>query len=150
MDHQRPKLRIGGSLSIVGALVALGLTAGAAHAQTMSASGSQFNRGYGFSYGELNNPVNVAVRDSNGNRVFVDGVTQIGSDQSVFANGRAAGAADAFAGVGAIGGGTAIGNSLSVNVQGNWNTVIVNSKQINNGDVSATTVLNGKVNLDGN
>lgn len=123
---------------------------GAAQAQTMSSSGSQFNRGYGFGYGELNNPVNVSTRDASGNRVFVDGVTQTGSDQSVFSSAYANGAVDAYSGAGTIGGGgTAIGNNLQVNVQGNWNTVIVNSKQINNGDVSATTVLNGKVNLDG-
>lgn len=152
MDHQRPKQDRSRQRLFAGAtLAALGVAAaGGANAQSMSSSGSQFNRGYGFGYGELNRPIDVTTRDTLGNKIIVDGVTQIGSDQSVFANGRAAGAADAFAGVGAIGGGgTAIGNNLQVNVVGNWNTVVVNSKQINNGDVSATTVLNGKVDIDG-
>ena len=47
----------------------------------------------------------------------------------------------------AIGGSTAIGNSLNVVVQGNHNTVIVNSRQTNNGTVTAGTALNGTLNL---
>ena len=79
----------------------------------------------------------------------MDGVTQIGSDQSMFAkSGSTTGASDAYSGAGAIGGATAIGNNLSVNVSGQYNTVIVNSSQTNTGSVSATTTLNGKVNLD--
>ena len=39
----------------------------------------------------------------------------------------------------------AVGNQLNVITQGSWNTVIVNSTQINNGD--QTTVLNGKLDL---
>ena len=155
MDHTRLKPRISRQRLVAGAVLtgALALTAGAAEAQSMSSSGSQFNRGYGFGYGELNRPVDISTRDQFGNKIIVDGVTAIGSDQSVFANARAVGAADAFAGVGAVGGsagGTAIGNNLQVNVQGNWNTVIVNSQQTNSGDVSASTVLNGKVDIDGN
>lgn len=156
MDQQRPSERLGkGAIgrrrcATAVALAALASSAGVANAQSLSSSGSQFNRGYGFGYGELNRPVDITTRDTLGNRVFVDGVTQIGSDQSVFANGRATGAADAFAGVGAIGGSaSAIGNNLQVNVVGNWNTVIVNSNQTNNGNISATTVLNGKVDIDG-
>jgi holdfast attachment protein HfaA len=32
-------------------------------------------------------------------------------------------------------------------VQGSWNTVIVNSNQTNNGDVTAGTALNGNLDL---
>ena len=46
-----------------------------------------------------------------------------------------------------IGGATAIGNSLNVVVQGNHNTVIVNSNQINNGNITAGTVLNGTLDI---
>ena len=42
---------------------------------------------------------------------------------------------------------TAIGNSLNVQVQGTWNTVIVNSKQENNGDQTANASLNGKLDM---
>ena len=52
-------------------------------------------------------------------------------------------------GFGQLGGATAIGNNLNVTVQGNWNTVIIDSTQINNGDVTANVELNGQVDLDG-
>ena len=50
---------------------------------------------------------------------------------------------DAVAGVGAGSGSTAIGNNLVVVTQGSWNTVIINSTQTNNGNVSASSSLNG-------
>ena len=60
--------------------------------------------------------------------------------------GRRLGAGHRGAGFGAgIATGTAVGNQLNVITQGNWNTVIVNSTQINNGN--QTTVLNGKIDL---
>ena len=111
--------------------------------------GSAYNAGYGFGSGELSRPVNVSRRaDSSGNTVVVDGVTKIGDDQSVFYSRRTGGAGDSFGGVGGLGTATAVGNNLVVSVQGSNNTVIVNSSQINNGAVTAQTVLNGKVNLD--
>ncbi len=124
------------------------LLAPAAFAQS-SGSGSQFNAGYGWSSGQMANPVNVSrTYDSSGNHVIVDGVTQTGSDQSVFYSRQTAGAGDSYSGAGALGG-TAIGNNLVVSVQGSNNTVVVNSTQTNNAPVTATTVLNGQVNLDG-
>jgi holdfast attachment protein HfaA len=123
--------------------------AGAAHAQS-SGSGSQFNAGYGWSSGQMTNPINVSrAYDANGNHVVVDGVTQTGSDQSVFYSNRTNGAGDSYSGAGGLGG-VAIGNNLQVSVVGNNNTVVVNSTQTNNAAVTATTVLNGQVNLDGN
>ena len=46
--------------------------------------------------------------------------------------------------------GQAIGNQLNVITNGNYNTVIVNSTQINNGNQTATssTALNGKIDLN--
>ena len=49
-----------------------------------------------------------------------------------------------------FGGATAIGNNLTVITQGSWNTVIVNSTQINNGDVTANATSSGVGNNDGN
>ena len=46
-------------------------------------------------------------------------------------------------GPGAIAGSTAIGNNLNVVVQGSHNTVIVNSRQTNTGNVTARTDLTG-------
>lgn len=127
-------------LGVVAALAA----SGAAAAQSMSTNSASFNAGYGRIAGQENHPVDVSTRDANGNRVIVDGLILSGEDQSGFS--RAWGAADAYAGVGAVGGGSsAIGNNLVVVTQGSNNTVIVNSTQTNNGAVSATTNLNSGV-----
>ena len=124
--------------------------AGPVHAQSGSSTLSSFNQGYNGGLSNFESAVNVSTRNAAGNLVITDGVTQIGSDKSVFSkSGSTSGASDAFSGAGAVGGASAIGNNLSVNVSGNYNTVVVNSTQVNNGSVSATTVLNGKVNLDG-
>ncbi|MBC6983714.1 holdfast anchoring protein HfaA [Caulobacter sp. 17J80-11] len=136
------------SAAALGAL-ALALCASGAAAQSMSSTSAEYNAGYGRTPGQENRPVNPSTRDANGNRVIVDGVMQIGSDQSVYARASAFGAGDAYAGAGALGGATAIGNNLSVIVQGSWNTVIINSTQINNGDVVAGADLNGSIDLDG-
>jgi holdfast attachment protein HfaA len=123
------------------------LAAGQAHAQYMSSNSAEYNAGYGRYAGQENQPVDVTTRDANGNRVIVDGLILSGEDQSSFA--RATGAADAYAGVGAIGGGaSAIGNNLVVVTQGSNNTVIVNSTQINSGNVSARSNLNAGVGND--
>lgn len=131
------------------AFLAAALAAGTgAAAQSMTTNSAEFNAGYGRYSGQENRAVDVTTRDANGNRVIVDGLILTGEDQSSFS--RAGGAADAFAGVGALGGGaTAIGNNLVVVTQGNHNTVIVNSSQVNNGPVTATTQLNGGVSGDG-
>ena len=115
-----------------------------AHGQTMRANSADFNAGYGRRAGSENHPVEISTRDANGNRVIVDGIIQSGEDQSTFAFGSGAG--ESYSGVGSLGGGaSAIGNSLVVVTQGSYNTVIVNSNQINNGNVSAGTNLNGGV-----
>ena len=113
----------------------------AAGAQTMTSNSAAYNAGYGRTAGSENQPVNVSTRDANGNRVVVDGLILTGEDQSSFST--ASGAIDSFAGVGASSGGsTAIGNSLVVVTQGNYNTVIINSTQTNTGAVTATTKVN--------
>lgn len=132
----------------VAALVAAAAAGATAQAQSMITNSAEFNAGYGRYSGQENRPVDVTTRDANGNRVIVDGLILSGQDQSSFA--RSGGAADAFAGVGAVGGGaSAIGNNLVVVTQGNYNTVIVNSRQVNNGPVTATTQLDGGVSGDG-
>ena len=114
------------------------LMANTTMAQSMDANSAAFNAGYGRIAGSENHPINVSTRDANGNRVVVDGLILTGEDQSSFS--QASGAIDSFAGVGAgSGGSTAIGNSLVVVTQGNYNTVIVSSNQTNTGTVSAGT-----------
>jgi holdfast attachment protein HfaA len=143
--------RIAGASPRIAAGLAVLAFASAAHAQSASSTASQFKAGYGSAgMSTWEQPVNVSMRDANGNLVITDGVIQTGGDQSIFSRLQAGGAADAYAGAGAVGGGSsAIGNNLSVNVQGDYNTVVVNANQTNNGDVTATTVLNGKVDLNG-
>lgn len=119
-------------------IAACALGAGAAQAQQMTTNSADFNAGWGRYAGSENHLVDVSTRDANGNRVIVDGLILTGEDQSSFS--RSWGSADAYAGVGASSGGaSAIGNNLVVVTQGNYNTVIVNSTQVNNGDVSAGT-----------
>lgn len=128
-----------------------GLVAAPGLAQTFGSSGgSSFNAGYNAGSGEFSQAINVSRRaDSSGNMVVVDGVTKTGDDQSVFYARRTGGAGDSYGGVGGLGTATAVGNNLVVSVQGSNNTVVVNATQTNTGAVTAKTVLNGKVNLDG-
>ncbi|WP_203292076.1 holdfast anchoring protein HfaA [Maricaulis parjimensis] len=81
----------------------------------------------------------AAARSQNGNRVIIDGIIQTGvgvsTQTGLFGGGVGSGA-------------TAIGNQLNVNVTGQYNTVIVNSNQINNGDINASANANGNVSSD--
>lgn len=131
---------------------------GAASAQSTSSSLSQYSRGYGSGASSYAEPINVSTRDANGNRTIIDGVIQSGNSNSIFGKLSVAGAGSEYTGAGssttttgtAGGTATAIGNNLVVVTSGSYNTVIVNATQTNNGPVTATTtVLNGKINLDG-
>lgn len=114
------------------------LTAAPALAQTMSTTSTGFETGYGRTRGQEERAIDPSTRDANGNRVLLDGVIVTGGDQSIYSKSMTYGAGDSYSGAGAVGGATAIGNNLSVVVNGNYNTVIVNSTQTNNGNVTAT------------
>ena len=121
--------------------VTLALSAAAA-AQSAGSSGlGTFQAGYGGSRYTTARPQTGSTRDANGNRLIVDGIIQAGASAYSSASG---GVSSTFSGAGGttLGGSTAIGNSLNVVVQGNHNTVIVNSTQVNNGAVTAGTNLN--------
>lgn len=120
-------------LAFIGTVAAAGV-----QAQSMSATSSAFETGYGRTRGAEERAIDPSTRDANGNRVLLDGVIITGSDNSVYSQSRTYGAGDSYSGAGALGGATAIGNNLSVVVQGNYNTVIVDSTQINNGNITAT------------
>ncbi len=107
-------------------------------AQSMQTRSSDFNYGYGRRPGQDTQGIDPSTRDANGNRVILDGVIQTGSDFSMYARTRTSGAGDNYSGAGALGGATAIGNNLQVIVNGSHNTVIVDSVQTNNGNVTAT------------
>ena len=121
-------------------------------AQTTGSSGAaQFQQGYGSARSATSTATTGSTRDANGNRLIVNGIIQSGASSY---SSQSGGVASAYAGAGSsssggstVGGSTAIGNQLNVVVQGSHNTVIVNSKQTNNGDVNASTALNGTLNL---
>jgi len=111
---------------------------------------SDFERPFGFGIGEENRPFDPGTRDVNGNRLIVDGRIITGDDLSSFTTSTLATGGQSLSGAGFVGQGfsqnTAIGNQLNVITQGSYNTVIVDSTQINNGDQSA--ILNGEINLN--
>lgn len=122
-----------------------------AAAQSINTSQAQFTIGYGRTPGQENRAVeNYGLRDASGNLVVVDGVVQQGNISSFSASSANASATASAAAGGSFTGGvgqssaTAIGNNLTVITQGDFNTVIVNSTQINNGAVTAgATVAKG-------
>src|SRR5690606_14546832 len=85
------------------------------------------------------------TRNANGNRLVVDGIIQ--QNGSAYSRSDSSSSSSHFSGGGGfgtnIGGYTAIGNNRNVVVQGNRNTVVVNSTQTNTGDITAGTTLNG-------
>ncbi|MDO9609365.1 MAG: holdfast anchoring protein HfaA [Brevundimonas sp.] len=132
--------------------VAPSLAPSIAVAQTTGSSGAaRFQQGYGSARSSTTTATTGSTRDANGNRLIVNGIIQSGASSY---SSQSGGVASAYAGAGSssssgstVGGSTAIGNQLNVVVQGSHNTVIVNSKQTNNGDVNAGTALNGNITL---
>ena len=138
----------------IGALAASAAVAlaGAAAAQSARTNSAEFNGGWGRIQGTENHAIDVSTRDRNGNRVIVDGVILDGGSDT-FTQTDNSGAGSVFSGAGGRtrwSTATAIGNNLQVITQGNYNTVIVNSTQINNGDVTANNddSLNGELDLN--
>jgi len=135
----------------VAALALPAMAAGAASAQsTGSAGAAQFQAGYGASRYTTAQASSGSTRDANGTRLVVNGIIQSGASSY---SSSSAGVSSGYAGAGssnngtAIGGATAIGNSLNVVVQGNRNTVVINSNQTNTGNITAGTALNGTLNF---
>ena len=116
----------------------------AAAQSTGSGGAARFQQGYGGARSAAAAPTTGSTRDANGNRLIVNGIIQSGaSSYSSSSAGVSSGYAGAANGRTTIGGATAIGNNLNVVVQGNRNTVIVNSTQTNTGNITAGTALNG-------
>lgn len=118
---------------------ALVLTGAPALAQ--SSSGAEFSRPYGMTPGQETRPYQGA-RGAGGNRVVINGIIQTGVGVSAQASAIGSITGSVTGGVGQGGAyaqsnATAIGNQLNVVVNGRYNTVVVNSSQINNGNVTA-------------
>lgn len=121
----------------------LALAPGVCFGQTMNANSASYNAGYGRVAGSENQPVNVSMTDANGNMTVVGGLIQNGAAGSLFNNTGVNTAATFSSGVSSGAAASAIGNNLSVVVQGDNNVVVVNSTQTNTGAVTATTTTNG-------
>ncbi len=126
------------------ACAALGVAAAPpALGQTMSSNSASYNAGWGRVAGQENQGANPQMRDANGNLLVIDGIIMNSSNSGLFSGGASSSGSGAFAG-----GATAIGNSLSVVTQGDNNVVIIDSRQINNGVVTATSTTSGGGNGD--
>jgi holdfast attachment protein HfaA len=96
--------------------------------------------------GSAQQPVNVSLRDGNGNLSVVNGqFTTSTMAHSTGVQNLSSLGQNAGVGFGNSSNGTAsaIGNSLNVITTGSNNTVIVNSHQTNNGNQTATVDMNG-------
>jgi holdfast attachment protein HfaA len=113
-----------------------------AHAQAAGSAG-QFNVPYGKTYNDFNRPYDARSRDINGNRTIINGRMLLGSQSTLSfgLGGGFFGNNTTGNGVGSFGAGGAVGNQLNVYTVGSWNTVIIDSTQINNGN--QTVNLNG-------
>jgi holdfast attachment protein HfaA len=131
----RGKFALGATALLAGLALA-----SAAGAQTMNANSAAYNAGWGRAADEENQPVNVSLRDANGNVTTVDGVIQAGEDQSVFSNFGAGGAVDTATGVSTSSGASAA-SSVEVVVTSGGN----HSDQTNTGNVSGSSSLSGGV-----
>jgi holdfast attachment protein HfaA len=109
------------------------------------ANDRSYSTGFGMTPGQENVAVTGTTRDANGNRVIMNGVMGSGSMSSL--QGQTQTGVGMQGGWGNSANANAIGNSLNVVVVGSWNTVIVDSTQINNGDQTANASLNGQLNF---
>jgi holdfast attachment protein HfaA len=121
-------------------VLAVSLLALPASAQLASSSGmSSFQNGYGGARQSVTSAQTGSTRDQNGNRLIVDGIIQ----PNASSYSRQSGVSQQGSGAAYGSGATAIGNNLNVVVQGSHNTVIVNSRQTNSGNVTARSDLTG-------
>ncbi|MGJ3232609.1 MAG: holdfast anchoring protein HfaA [Oceanicaulis sp.] len=131
--------------TLAAVLTAATALSGAATAQ--ASHPSDWSRPYGQAPGQETQPY-AGARTRAGNRVVINGIIQTGVGVSA----QASAYGQIQAGAGVEGGGSfspwasanasAIGNQLNVVVNGNYNTVVVNSNQVNNGDVTANAGAN--------
>ncbi|MGE0597778.1 MAG: holdfast anchoring protein HfaA [Hyphomonadaceae bacterium] len=110
--------------------LAIAATALPAAADPLGDSGD-FSRAFGMGWESFDRPIEPGTRDASGNRVIVNGRMEVEGTLT-------GGLMDGYVSAGAYSNSAqAIGNQLNVVTQGNYNTVIVDSTQINDGDISA-------------
>jgi len=100
-----------------------------------------YEAGYGNGRAMESRTFDPSTRDANGNRLIINGIIQSDASGQTrsdgVVNGAAVSGADYFSSGASTASTTAVGNLLTVNVDGSWNTVIVNSRQANTGNVTA-------------
>lgn len=120
---------------------------------------AQLETPFGFEVGQAGQAFDPSSRDANGNRLIVDGRIITGDDLSSFTTSTLATGGQSLSGAGflneSFSQNTAIGNQLNVVTQGSFNTIIVDSTQINNGNQTAilgsqqpSDILNGELDLN--
>jgi len=119
------------ALACVLMLAAVVLVAERAVADPLS-SGAPSNAGYGRSLGAENHGVNPGSTSLRAGRTVINGRILLGEASSTLS-----GSLGTSIETSQYGGGFAVGNQLNVIVQGDWNIVVIDSTQINNGDVTA-------------
>lgn len=112
--------------AVLVSFAAIGFAA-TASAQDFGASEAQL--AYGFGYGQEERDFDPRTRDANNNRLIVNG--RMGLEGSTLPLGLMFSDESSLSGF--DGNQLAVGNQLNVTVQGSWNTVIIDSTQINNG-----------------
>src|SRR5688500_4874444 len=142
---------------VIAAQSALAADLAARQNATMAAQGmnnsAAYTGGVGMGSAGENLAASGRVRDPANNLTIVNGVMGGGgafAGAGATATASASSSSSSFSrqeGLVTSAGATAIGNNLNINVIGNWNTVIVDSTQINNGDQNATATLNGQLKL---
>lgn len=145
------------SLAITGLAALIGSVGFVANAQAGDTEfyDSEVGQPYGFAPGQENATMDPSYRDHSGNRTmstaYADGLSasspnyaQVDSYSSN--SGVQSASVGGYAGNGQYGSATAIGNNLTVITTGSYNTVLVNATQINNGNQTANTSLNGDAN----
>lgn len=118
----------GVAVAIAGTLASTG-----AKAQPVPGFANEFSRPYGLNPGDQILPYDARTRDLNANRTIVNGVIVTGDSLSSTFLGLNTGTETGFSGTG-----YAIGNQLNVTTTGSFNTVVINSSQINNGNQTVT------------
>ncbi len=118
------------------------LGAAPAKAQDATAAGS-YNTPYGYSYGGESRNFRAGTRDAFNNRAVVNGRILLGEEVSNLPRTLSGVISPSFGGAS-----SAVGNQLNVIVEGDWNTVVIDSTQTNNGDVIAGAALNGELALN--
>lgn len=140
MKHAVKTVLIGTAAGLAG-LMGIAQTS---HAQEAIVSG-QFELPYGSGFSDYSTPYDPGTRDSAGNRIIVDGRIITGDSISTLGMGLNT-TWGSTSGTGMIGQSMAIGNQLNVITTGSYNTIIIDSTQINNGN--QTAILNGELDLN--